>query len=1210
MTQTIRLGPFEVGERLGEGGMGAVYRARHCETGVVVAVKLIRGSMGEDARQRFHREVQAHAGLLHPGVVYLFEYGVVSEEAALASGHEFVAQSPFVAMELADRGTVRELLPLSSWNSVRGILTQVLDALAFAHARRVIHRDLKPENLLVFGDVGEQPRIKLADFGIAHAVGQESEHTTQALSSTSGTPFYMAPEQAHGRWREYGPWTDLYALGCMAWEMVCGHPPFKGNSAVSTMLKHHIEERPPLAARFPVPDELEAWIHRSMAVDPRHRFRRAAEAARALPGAVDPAIRASTRQSGVEHVGTLDTLDSQLQDDVGLADTIGPTLAATRIEFAAPTVQRQGSAPLGTSEPRQPGCAPFADRDQPAQPIPPTWKTGQFEDLPSLLVGTGLGLFGLRETPFVDREAERDQIWQALREVEQTGEPRVVLIVGESGAGKSRLVDWMTTRAHELGAANLLRAVHSAGVERLAEGLPEMVRQAVRGHRLARGEFYEHLLDTLPPLDDAEIDHEVDARALTELVYPTDDNAETVDGPRYRFSSQGQKAALLARFIHRFGHQRPPLVWLDDAQWGDSAMLLTKHLLESSLDRPPALVAVTLRADVLAEDESLRDRVETLTAHPWCACIDLEPLQAADHREFVGRMLPLEEELANRLAQRTEGNPLFATQLLGHLVDRDHLEAASDGFRLTEGMSLDLPDNIHALWIRRLRRLIADIETAQPESIWKAIETAAALGREVDAAEWRAVCEELNIDISDRLRDVLVARGLAARTDRGWAFAHGLLVDSIERRAREKGRWQEHHRRCAELLERIYSAQPAQTAARRAEHWLEADEPERAIAPLLEESDRLRRTGNSKRRCDVIERRERALDAIGAADDDPRRIEDYIILSSERILGTYGLQKGGSNEILESMVEARKQAKRHGNDRLVAKAWRMSAMVLRQMGDRAKARLFDQHAVDLARDCGDEDLLLNALTGLGWTEEFSGELDSAEARFTEALRRATNAGGYPYWEMEARRGLAWNAVSRGKHRRATALFEGIVEQSRDAGYRYIEASALNGLGEIARYRGDSERARFCYQRYRELSREVNRAADVAASYLNLGHIELMAGQFDAASEQFVQAQKRFKSIGLEGSVVQDHFRIVGLTSAAGLEEWSQFDSILESYADGWPEGAKLEVDIPWLLEMAGDYAANSGERERASRVWDFARELWERLDNEEAAERLAEKLGG
>ena len=1201
MESATELGPFELGACIGTGGMASVYRAHHRQTGIGVAVKVNRWAIGRRARQAFHREVQAQAELTHPGIVYLFEYDRLPVEAARRMEAEVAPGSPYVAMELAERGPLFRFLPLTRWATVAEILMQVLDALAYSHARGVVHRDLKPENLLLFDAPRGGWRVKVTDFGIAHAYRHAREESEDHLAEPAGTPAYMAPEQVEGRWRAYGPWTDLYALGCIAWELVSGRPPLLGDSAAETLTMHQTEERPPLDPHIPVPDGFEQWVHRAMAVDPAERFQCAADAARLL-GAL----------AAVDE-------DPRAVEELGEAPADGPDPdadpnAPTRREAPAPTEllddpETQRTRPetrrVGGLEPEHP--AALADESGRYtfsgvgewSTVPEDWRVAQPEAIPTLLTGTGLGLFGLRETPFVDRDAERDRLWEALRATEETDEPRVVLIVGDAGVGKSRLVDWMATRAAELGAAKILRAVHTRGGDGPIEGIRGLIRRAVRGHKLDRDELFAHLLDRLPDLPGDDADRRADARALTELAIPAHEAADT-EATRFRFASPGHKCAVVSRLVRRLARRRPALVWLDDAQWGDLALTWVSHLLESTFEQPAATVAVTLRADVLAERPSLRDRVASLEAHAACTRLDLRPLQPHHHRQFVERLLPLSDRLAERLARRSEGTPLFAVQVLGHLLEEECLVSDPDGLRLEAEAELDLPADIHELWLRRLLRLADDLDGTDVESFWRTMEMTAALGREVEAAEWREVCRR-----SDRepvtLQHALVDRGLAERTAEGWRFAHGLLVDSLERRARREGRWRDHHRRCARLLARLHPDAPEQTAARRASHWIAAEEPARAIAPLLEEAQRLRRAGDSRSAREILERRERLLDDVDAPPDDRRRVENTLELAQSA--GQMGDQF--SEELVEKLRAARQRAREMDDDPLLAGTLVATAFHHRVFGAADETREFARRAVRAADRCGDEASAIHALKCWGWADYNSGDLEAAREQFADASDRAARIG-HTYLELETLRSLAWVAVSQGDDERAGELFGRLLDASRETGYRWLEANSLNGLAELARFNDHIHKARHGYMRYGELARAVDRPVDEAISRLNLAQVELRDRAFDEAAARLAETERRFEP--LSEKVEPTHLvNLAHLTLAAGTGDWESFDDLAATYADGWPEGASLFKDHPWLLEMAGDYAADHGERERADRVWQLAAELWRRLDDEEAARRTTAK---
>ncbi|MCA9541398.1 MAG: serine/threonine protein kinase, partial [Myxococcales bacterium] len=214
----IRLGPFQLIEPAGHGAMAEVWRGIHLRQRVLVAVKIVTARAGREARYRklFAREVRAVARLDHPGVVRVYDHGEIDEETAEASGWRLPPDAPYLVMDWLAGGPLRAQLPLD-WPTLRATLLSLLDALAHAHARGVVHRDLKPDNVLVDGD-----RCRLTDFGIARPSTANTSGRFRVTRRTDptmlGTPHFMAPEQIEGRWRDQGPWTDLYSFGCMVYE--------------------------------------------------------------------------------------------------------------------------------------------------------------------------------------------------------------------------------------------------------------------------------------------------------------------------------------------------------------------------------------------------------------------------------------------------------------------------------------------------------------------------------------------------------------------------------------------------------------------------------------------------------------------------------------------------------------------------------------------------------------------------------------------------------------------------------------------------------------------------------------------------------------------------------------------------------------------------------------------------------------------------------
>ncbi len=262
---------YELGERVGSGGMGVVHRARDLATGETVAVKVLHHA-GPDSRRRFAREAQALAQLSHEGVVRYVDSGADAEGR------------PFLVMEWLEGETLEERLargPLG-WPEVAGLARRLADALSALHARRIVHRDVKPTNVFLVG--GEIDRAKLLDLGVAHVA-----MTSLALTRTGsivGTPDYMSPEQARAD-RGIGPSADVFSLGCVLYHCLTGEPPFAGTRVVAVLAKILFSEPAPLAERVPeAPPALRELVERMLVKEPAERpedGRALCAALRALP---------------------------------------------------------------------------------------------------------------------------------------------------------------------------------------------------------------------------------------------------------------------------------------------------------------------------------------------------------------------------------------------------------------------------------------------------------------------------------------------------------------------------------------------------------------------------------------------------------------------------------------------------------------------------------------------------------------------------------------------------------------------------------------------------------------------------------------------------------------------------------------------------------------------------------------------------------------
>ncbi len=267
---------YRVERELGRGGMATVFLAHDLRHDRPVALKVLRPELGASlGPDRFLMEIRIAARLRHPHILPVHDSG--------ESAGRLWYTMPYVEGETLRRRIAREgQLPIGL--AVR-FATQVLGALGHAHAHGIVHRDIKPENILLEGD-----QAVVADFGVARAISVAGQERLTETGLALGTPTYMSPEQATGG-RELDGRTDLYALGCVLYEMLIGQPPFQGATAQQLLARHVMDPVPPLRTVRPtVPAEVEHAVMRALAKVPADRFPTAADFADELATTGEPVI--------------------------------------------------------------------------------------------------------------------------------------------------------------------------------------------------------------------------------------------------------------------------------------------------------------------------------------------------------------------------------------------------------------------------------------------------------------------------------------------------------------------------------------------------------------------------------------------------------------------------------------------------------------------------------------------------------------------------------------------------------------------------------------------------------------------------------------------------------------------------------------------------------------------------------------------------------
>jgi serine/threonine protein kinase len=259
-----QLGQYTLEGKIGSGGMGSVYRARHALLRRPTAVKLLEPDKVSDlAVARFEREVQLTSRLAHPNTVAIYDYGRTPE------GVFYYAMEYLDGIDLED--LVRRFGPVPEGRAV-SILRQVCGSLAEAHGLGLVHRDVKPANVILCHRGGIPDFVKVLDFGLARAVGAEGEARLTAAGSLTGTPLYLAPEAVE-RPDAVDARADLYALGAVGYFLLTGTPVFRGQTIAELCMQHLKAPPEPPSQRLgrPLDPPLEALILKCLAKSPDDR---------------------------------------------------------------------------------------------------------------------------------------------------------------------------------------------------------------------------------------------------------------------------------------------------------------------------------------------------------------------------------------------------------------------------------------------------------------------------------------------------------------------------------------------------------------------------------------------------------------------------------------------------------------------------------------------------------------------------------------------------------------------------------------------------------------------------------------------------------------------------------------------------------------------------------------------------------------------------
>ena len=1145
---------------LGSGGMSDVWRGVHRAQGVPVAVKVLSPNLARTPlfEAVFRRELEAIASLDHPAIVMVLDYGVVSQASAKASGALLVAGSPYLVLELATGGTLRHALRRRppSWQECRALLLTLLEGLAHAHAHGIIHRDLKPGNILWF----ENPQDggwKLTDFGVAHAT---TELLVGEREQSAGTPAYMSPEQIRGHWRDMGPWTDMYGLACVAYEVVSGRRPFTSNDPLDIVDAQLHRPFPPLRPAMDVPDGFGEWLRRMSHKNPRERFQQAADAAWNLLTLGHPAPRRELPPR-LPAWHDADALGAAVdQRDIPTSASLEPVTA------------------LQPSRPDRVAAAETVAAKVPSNvlaPLPPSWRSGtrSTHDRRVRLLGAGLGLWGVRGIPFVGRDAERDALWAALAAVRRTGSARAVIVRGDTGVGKTRLARWLGARAAEVGAATVLHATHSEeGSSR--DGLARMAERHLRCARLRGDKLALRVRELLRALGGAEPWEYNELSAWLE-------QRTTTTTALARWQRPAERYGPLANLVERMAKERSVVLVVDDAHFARDALAFCLFLLERQAQRPSMLlVLINVDPDRLVDNPEVRHRLEALEERPDVDTIDLAPLPAADMGQLVSALLVMDARLAERVCVRAQGNPAYAVQTVGGWVERGLLTASDSGFVLQgDDAPTPIAGGLREVWAGRMDEFLQERHADDRA----ALQLAAVLGRDLTDAEWEEGVKSLGLRPALDLVDRLIDARLAGRTEEGWSFASELLRESLLAQARE-AEWGALHGTAAAVVATTGGGRRGQ-AHRQARHLVEAGRIEDAIGPLTDAATERWSQGEYDAALAMLVHREHLLAGLRKERSDARVCEGRILRSCMH------RHQAELDEAEHWIVRAEKSATRNGWRALLGRALMEHGYLCSQRGQMEDARTHFAGALALFEEVDDSWAMADAMLGLGGVAYRQGDRDAAEAWYVDAHDRFEAAGAEP-GVARCCRGLAEVAQSRGNYEEALALYRRAMDLHEHHGNRFLWLTTLNGVAELERLQGRFATAEAEYRRILETLESMG-SLEVNVIRINIALTRLGAGDFPVAQGMFAQVLQAVEAAGQEALAAGVHAGL--LACAAAMADWPAFDAHLRHTTALHHKSRSADADDARSIDLAAQLARDRGQDDRATAAQSLATILWKIL---------------
>ena len=728
---------------LGKGGYAKVYKGKHILDDSVVAVKVLDSSKFASqsaAEDEFFNELQSAAALDHPRIIRVLDFGVTKmmAEGSLSERH-------WLAMELVEGGTLKDLKGRIQWADLQQIIVDILDGLAHAHARRLIHRDIKPQNILY--DTNTK-RIKIADFGLGRSVDFERDSAIVQEESILGTPHYMAPEQILRETLSFGPWTDLYAVGCMVWEIITGQVPYSGE--IKEIFRKHLQGvLPELRPMFDVPIGVYQWLERLMKRSPNERFQHAAHAKYALLNLGQTVSRLRSAlpvRIAFDEIDDMETEEFRESFHDGQGFATSTQIMTQPIQYASSKVA--GFVPNGV-----------------VVPFPEDWQNQRESSV--TLRGLGIKLFDVKSRTMIGREAIRSQIWRSLQTVCTEKRQQVVFLEGADGIGKKSFANWLSYRADELGLAQWITLSLDPNKNSI-DNMGELLGASLRVHGLK----YTHALErTQQIVQLLNMDLIKDPPKLLQLIgivenTPSQNLDEVMDLP--------EQMALMLRYLTALALQRPLILVLNDIHFEPAVMQFIQRVLNMEQDVPLFVLASISQTQT---DESTLETIQEWNSAGKVFKVELPALTKVELVHFIQSLLSLTPDVASRIEDICGGKPKIAVQIITEWIEQGALVSTADGYELREDIEVHIPESLLEIWSNRYQTLVLQWS---PEDLL-AFEIGAVLGTKISPKEWFAAAKVLNSRPCVPLMRILKKNNwIQIEKDTGvWSFIDSLFRDAV-----------------------------------------------------------------------------------------------------------------------------------------------------------------------------------------------------------------------------------------------------------------------------------------------------------------------------------------------------------------------------------------------------------------------------------------------